>query len=195
MAAAPTTNHTKQHDQTAASQSLQERFARVQLLLLDVDGVLTDGSVTWVSEGVEQKTFHTRDGLGIRLWQRAGGSVGIVTGRSSRAVQCRAEELGIAMVRQGVDDKLAEAEAILTECGLSWEQVAFIGDDLPDLPVVLRCGLGVAVADACAEVAAAAAIVTRLPGGRGAVREVIEQMLRARGSWDSIVQQYAAVRA
>ena len=196
MAAAPTLNHAKQHAQeTSASQLLQERLASVQLLLLDVDGVLTDGSVTWTNEGVEQKTFHTHDGLGIRLWQRAGGSVGIVTGRSSRAVQYRAEELGIAIVRQGIDDKLAETEAILAECGLSWEQVAFIGDDLPDLPVVLRCGLGVAVADACAEVTAAAAIVTRLPGGRGAVREVIEQMLRARGSWDAIVQQYAAVRA
>jgi len=196
MAAAPTLNHAKQHAQeTSASQLLQERLASVQLLLLDVDGVLTDGSVTWTNEGVEQKTFHTHDGLGIRLWQRAGGSVGIVTGRSSRAVQYRAEELGIAIVRQGIDDKLAETEAILAECGLSWEQVAFIGDDLPDLPVVLRCGLGVAVADACAEVTAAAAIVTRLPGGRGAVREVIEQMLRAICSWDSIVQQYAAVRA
>ena len=173
---------------------LDDRLARVQLLLLDVDGVLTDGGVTWTNDGIEQKTFSIRDGLGIRLWQQAGGRTGIVTGRSSHVVQLRADELGIAIVRQGVDDKLAAATAILRECGLSWEQTAFIGDDLPDLPVVMRCGVGVAVADACPELAAAATLVTGLPGGRGAVREVIERLLKARGSWDGIVRRYAAVR-
>ena len=173
---------------------LDDRLARVQLLLLDVDGVLTDGGVTWTNEGIEQKTFSIRDGLGIRLWQQAGGRTGIVTGRSSHVVQLRADELGIAIVRQGVDDKLAAATAILGECGLSWEQTAFIGDDLPDLPVVMRCGVGVAVADACPELAASATLVTCLPGGRGAVREVIERLLKARGSWDGIVRRYAAVR-
>ena len=173
---------------------LESRLARVQLLLLDVDGVLTDGGVTWANDGIEQKTFHIRDGLGLRLWQRAGCRTGIVTGRSSRVVQLRAEELGIAIVRQGVDDKLDAAAAILAECGLSWEQAAFVGDDLPDLPVVMRCGVGIAVADACAGVRDAAAVVTLLPGGRGAVREVIERMLRARGSWDAIVSRYATAR-
>lgn len=174
---------------------LERRLARVQLLLLDVDGVLTDGGVTWSNEGVEAKTFHIRDGLGLRVWQRAGCRAGIVTGRSSHVVQLRAEELGIDIVRQGVDDKSQAAAAIVAECGLSWEQTAFMGDDLPDLPVVMRCGVGLAVADACAEVRAAAALVTTLPGGRGAVREAIERMLRARGSWEAIVARYASQRA
>ena len=174
---------------------LDRRLAGVQLLLLDCDGVLTDGGVTWSDDGVEQKTFHIRDGLGIRGWQRAGGRTGIITGRSSRIVERRAAELGIEFVRQGVDDKLTVAGAIIKECGLSWEQTAFMGDDLPDLPVVSRCGVGAAVADACAELRAAAAVVTSLPGGRGAVRELIERMLRARGGWERIVSEYTTARA
>jgi 3-deoxy-D-manno-octulosonate 8-phosphate phosphatase (KDO 8-P phosphatase) len=174
---------------------LDRRLAGVQLLLLDCDGVLTDGGVTWSDDGVEQKTFHIRDGLGIRAWQRAGGRTGIITGRSSRIVERRAAELGIEFVRQGVDDKLTVAGAIIKECGLSWEQTAFMGDDLPDLPVVSRCGVGAAVADACAELLAAAAVVTSLPGGRGAVRELIERMLRARGGWERIVSEYTTARA
>jgi 3-deoxy-D-manno-octulosonate 8-phosphate phosphatase (KDO 8-P phosphatase) len=174
---------------------LDSRLARVQLLLLDVDGVLTDGGVTWSNDGVEQKTFNIRDGLGLRLWQRAGCRAGIVTGRSSRIVQLRAEELGIGIVRQGVEDKLEVAGAIVAECGFSWEQTAFIGDDLPDLPVVLRCGVGAAVADACPELVAAADLVTRRPGGRGAVRELIERLLAARGGWAPIVARYATARS
>ncbi len=170
---------------------LESRLAGVRLLLLDVDGVLTDGGVTWGNDGIEQKTFHIRDGLGLRLWQRAGGMTGIVTGRSSHVVQVRAEELGIGIVRQGVEDKLAAAAAIVAENAMAWEQVAFVGDDLPDLPVIRRVGVGIAVADACAEVRAAAAWVTALPGGRGAVREVVERLLQARGGWDSIVARYA----
>jgi 3-deoxy-D-manno-octulosonate 8-phosphate phosphatase (KDO 8-P phosphatase) len=177
-----------------AAADLDRRLARVQLLLLDVDGVLTDGGVTWNNQGIESKTFHIRDGLGLKLWQRAGCRAGIVTGRSSHVVQLRAGELGIGIVRQGVEDKLATTAAILADAGLAWEDAAFIGDDLPDLPVIARCGVGIAVADACAEVRAAAALVTQLPGGRGAVREAIERLLRARGSWDSIVGRYAAQR-
>jgi YrbI family 3-deoxy-D-manno-octulosonate 8-phosphate phosphatase len=126
--------------------ALHQRLAQVKLLLVDVDGVLTEGGVTWTNEGIEQKTFHIRDGLGIRLWQRAGGRTGIVTGRASRVVQLRAEELGIGIVRQGVEDKLETTAAILAECGVAWEQTAFVGDDLPDLAVMMRCGVGVAVA-------------------------------------------------
>ena len=173
---------------------LDRRLARVQLLLLDVDGVLTDGGVTWNNQGIESKTFHIRDGLGLKLWQRAGCRAGIVTGRSSHVVQLRAGELGIGIVRQGVEDKLATTAAILADLGLAWEDAAFIGDDLPDLPVIARCGVGIAVADACAEVRAAAALVTDLPGGRGAVREAIERLLGARGSWESIVGRYAVQR-
>jgi YrbI family 3-deoxy-D-manno-octulosonate 8-phosphate phosphatase len=175
-----------------APTDLETRLARVQLLLLDVDGVLTDGGVTWSNDGIEAKTFHIRDGLGLRLWQRAGGRVGLVTGRSSHVVQLRADELGIGIVRQGVDDKLEAAGAIVAACGLVWEETAFMGDDLPDLPVVRRAGVGIAVADACAEVRAAAPLVTDLPGGRGAVREAIERLLRARGAWEAIVARYAA---
>jgi len=171
---------------------LEHRLAGIQLLLLDCDGVLTDGGVTWSSDGVECKTFHIRDGLGIRGWQRAGGRTGIITGRSSRIVERRAAELGIEFVRQGIDDKFAAADEIIKECGLSWEQTAFMGDDLPDLPVVRRCGVGAAVADACTELREAAAVVTSLPGGRGAVRELVERMLRARGGWEAIVSGYIA---
>ena len=136
---------------------LDRRLARVQLLLLDVDGVLTDGGVTIDNQGVESKTFHIRDGLALRAWQRAGLAAGIVTGRTSRVVELRAAELGIGIVRQGVDDKLA-------------------------------------VADACDDLRRAADVVTGLPGGRGAVRELIERMLRARGGWDAVVSRYAASR-
>jgi 3-deoxy-D-manno-octulosonate 8-phosphate phosphatase (KDO 8-P phosphatase) len=180
---------------TTSHTDIDRRLAQVQLLLLDCDGVLTDGGVTLTDDGVEQKTFHIRDGLGIRGWQRAGGRTGIVTGRSSRVVERRAAELGIEFVRQGVDDKLAVANAIIEQCGLSWEQTAFVGDDLPDLPVVARCGVGVAVADACPELIAAAAVVTSRPGGRGAVRELVERMLRARGGWEAVVAAYTAPRA
>ena len=173
---------------------LNTRLARVQLLLLDVDGVLTDGGVTWNNHGIEAKTFNIRDGLGIKLWQRAGGQTGIVTGRSSHVVQLRADELGIGIVRQGVTDKLDMVEAILAETAVSWEQTAFIGDDLPDLAVVRRSGVGIAVADAAAELRSAAAMVTILPGGRGAVREVVERLLVARGSWDGIVARFAGRR-
>jgi 3-deoxy-D-manno-octulosonate 8-phosphate phosphatase (KDO 8-P phosphatase) len=165
-------------------------LATIQLLLLDCDGVLTDGGVTWSEDGIEQKTFHIRDGLGIKLWQQAGGQVGIVTGRSSRVVEWRARELGIDFVRQGVGDKLAVVADLVAAAGLGWEAVAYVGDDLPDLPVVSRVGLGVAVADACPELRAAAGLVTSLPGGQGAVRELIERLLKARGGWEELIASY-----
>ena len=165
-------------------------LATIQLLLLDCDGVLTDGGVTWSEDGIEQKTFHIRDGLGIKLWQQAGGQVGIVTGRSSRVVEWRARELGIDFVRQGVGDKLAVVADLVAAAGLGWEAVAYVGDDLPDLPVVSRVGLGVAVADACPELRAAAGLVTSLPGGQGAVRELIERLLKARGGWEDLIASY-----
>jgi len=165
-------------------------LATIQLLLLDCDGVLTDGGVTWSEDGIEQKTFHIRDGLGIKLWQQAGGQVGIVTGRSSRVVEWRARELGIDFIRQGVGDKLAVVADLVAAADLGWEAVAYVGDDLPDLPVVSRVGLGVAVADACPELRAAAGLVTSLPGGQGAVRELIERLLKARGGWEELIASY-----
>ena len=107
-------------------------------------------------------------------------------------VERRAAELGIEILRQGIEDKLTAAAEVIKECGLSWDEAAFLGDDLPDLPVVMRCGVGAAVADACEELRRAAVLVTTLPGGRGAVRELIERMLKARGGWDAIVAHYAA---
>jgi len=177
-----------------ADASLAERLARIRMLLLDVDGVLTDGGVAWHDDAIEQKTFHIRDGLGLRVWARAGGAVGIVTGRSSTVVELRARELGIGIVRQGVDDKWKATDEVLAEAGVPWEEAAFVGDDLPDLPVILSCGVGIAVADACDEVRAAADLVTTARGGRGAVREVVERLLKSRGVWDAVVSGYAHAR-
>lgn len=173
---------------------LDRRLARVELLLLDVDGVLTDGGVTLGPDGEETKTFHIRDGLGLRLWRRAGCRAGLVTGRASRAVERRAAELGIDIVRQGVADKAAAVAAIVTECDLDAARVAFMGDDLPDLAAMRACGVKLAPADACREVRTAADLVSALPGGRGAVREVVERMLVARGVWDELAARCAAGR-
>jgi len=177
-----------------AADQLEHRLERVRLLLLDVDGVLTAGGVGWSNDGIELKTFHIRDGLGIRLWQKAGGLVGIVTGRSSHVVELRAGELGIEIVRQGVDEKHAVVAVILEELGLSWQEVAFMGDDLPDLAAVEASGVGVAVADACRELREVADLVTEARGGHGAVREVVERLLVARGAWEPIVRRFRAVR-
>jgi len=177
-----------------APPDLEHRLARVELLLLDVDGVLTDGGVTLGPDGDEWKTFHIRDGLGLRLWRRAGCRAGFVTGRSSRAVERRAVELGIDIVRQGVADKAAEVADIVAACGIAAERTAFMGDDLPDLAAMAACGVGLAPADACREVREAAALVTALPGGRGAVREAVERLLGARSAWAPLAARCAAGR-
>ena len=167
-----------------------DRCRRIQLILSDVDGVLTSGGIVFDNQGVELKQFHIRDGLGIRLWQRAGRKFGLITGRSSQIVKVRAAELGIDIVRQGFEQKWQAAEEIFRSLSLSPDQVCFIGDDLPDLPVIHRVGLGVAVADAAAEVRAAAHLVTVKPGGHGAVRELIETVLKAQGRWEDVVEKY-----
>ena len=172
--------------------SLHQRAARIELLLLDVDGVLTDGSIVYGGEDLELKRFHVRDGSGLKLWQRAGKRAAILSGRSSRAVDRRAAELGVSPVFQGRTEKLPAFEELLAATGLRAEQVCAIGDDLPDLPVFLRCGLGIAVADACRELREAADYTTSLPGGRGAVRDAIEWLLKLQGSWDELVATYRA---
>jgi 3-deoxy-D-manno-octulosonate 8-phosphate phosphatase (KDO 8-P phosphatase) len=171
---------------------LAARAARVELLLLDVDGVLTDGGIVYTDDGVELKRFHVRDGSGLKLWQLAGKRAAIVSGRDSPAVAARAAELGVAPVLQGRADKLPAFEAVLAETGLRPEQVCAVGDDLPDLPVLRRCGLAVAVADACLEVREAADYVTAAPGGRGAVRDVVEWLLRLQGAWGGLVARFRA---
>lgn len=170
--------------------NLEERCQPIRLLLSDVDGVMTDGGVVFDNQGIETKVFNIRDGLGIRLWQRAGHRFGIVTGRSSGIVQRRAAELDIELVRQGVADKLPVVREISELFSLSPEQVAYIGDDLPDLPAINNAGLGIAVADACEELREAADLVTTIPGGRGAVREAIETILKHQGHWTDILKTY-----
>ena len=160
------------------------------MLVLDVDGVLTDGRIIYGDTGVEVKAFHVRDGSALKIWQALGKGVALITGRSSRVVDVRAAELGITQVYQGASDKLAVYRRLLTDGGLKTEQVCAVGDDLPDLPVLANAGLAVAVADACAEIQAAAHYVTRTAGGRGAVRETVEWILRGQGRWQAVVDRY-----
>jgi 3-deoxy-D-manno-octulosonate 8-phosphate phosphatase (KDO 8-P phosphatase) len=170
--------------------NLTDHCRRVELILSDVDGVLTDGGIWYDNQGVELKSFHIRDGLGIKLWQRAGFKFGILTARSSHIVKLRASELGVDLVRQGFEDKLPILHELLKELRLTPEQACYIGDDLTDLPVIRTVGLGAAVADAAAEVRAVAALVTRHAGGRGAVRELVETILKAKGRWEDVIQTY-----
>jgi 3-deoxy-D-manno-octulosonate 8-phosphate phosphatase (KDO 8-P phosphatase) len=171
---------------------LEERCRNVELVLSDVDGVLTDGGVIFDNQGIELKQFHIRDGLGIRLWQKAGFRFGLLTSRSSHIVKMRAAELNIEIIRQGFEEKLPAAQDVIRGLRLQPEQVCYIGDDLPDLPVINYVGLGVAVADAAKEVRAAADYVTRLPGGRGAVRELIELVLQAKNRWEDLIRNYVS---
>lgn len=170
--------------------SVAKNCQAIELILSDVDGVMTDGRIIFNNEGIETKRFHTHDGLGIRLWQGVGGKFGIVTGRSSHIVSVRAAELGVEIVRQGSANKLETVRAIAAELQLRAEQVCFIGDDLPDLACVRHVGLGVAVADASDEIRRAADYVTKASGGAGAVRETIEMILKAQGHWEDLLQKY-----
>jgi 3-deoxy-D-manno-octulosonate 8-phosphate phosphatase (KDO 8-P phosphatase) len=162
----------------------RDRIAAIELLVLDVDGVLTDGHITYTDAGHEIKSFHVRDGTGIKVWRLSGKRTAILTGRSSPIVNRRAAELGIDVVVQGNDKKLEGFRRILSETGLRADQACMVGDDLPDLSVLRECGIGVAVANAAPELKAAAAYVTSLPGGDGAVREVIEWLMRSQGTWE-----------
>jgi 3-deoxy-D-manno-octulosonate 8-phosphate phosphatase (KDO 8-P phosphatase) len=169
---------------------LASRCRPIELMLSDVDGVLTDGGVIFDNQGIEIKRFHIRDGLGIKLWQRAGHHFGLVTGRASHIVQLRAVELGVDLVRQGVEDKLPAVKQIIAQHQLRAENVCYIGDDLPDLPVLRHVGLAVVVGDGCEELHRAAHYATTAHGGHGAVREVIELILKAQGRWNDVLQKY-----
>jgi 3-deoxy-D-manno-octulosonate 8-phosphate phosphatase (KDO 8-P phosphatase) len=171
------------------SPTLQDRCTGIEMLVVDVDGVLTDGGIIHGSGGAELKQFHVRDGAGLKVWHQAGKRSALITGRTSPVVDVRAAELGIAFVVQGAADKLAAYRGLLERTGLPPAAVCYLGDDLPDLPPVYRCGLAAAVADACAEVRAVAHYVTRAAGGRGAVREVIELILRCQGAWQRVVDE------
>jgi len=169
---------------------IERRAARVKLLLMDCDGVLTDGRITLLDNGDEEKGFHTRDGHGLVLLHRAGLQSGIISGRTSRAVERRARDLGITHVRQGTWNKVKDFEEVLEAAKVSEHEVGFIGDDVIDIPLMRRAMLGVAVADASEETRAFAHYVTRLPGGFGAVREVCELILKAQGRWRELMKRY-----
>ena len=162
----------------------------IRLILSDVDGVLTDGRIVFDNQGIESKNFHVRDGLGIRLWTEAGFRFGIITSRSSHIVKVRCDELGIDLVRQGLKEKLPVARKIMDELHLQPQQVAYIGDDLPDLAIMNEVGLAIAVADAADDVIAAAQLVTKRAGGQGAVREAIETILKSKKRWKEIVRKF-----
>jgi 3-deoxy-D-manno-octulosonate 8-phosphate phosphatase (KDO 8-P phosphatase) len=173
---------------------VEQRAARIKLLLMDCDGVLTDGRIWLFENGEEQKGFHTRDGLGIELLHRAGLRSGIISGRRSSAVETRARTLGMSFVIQGHENKLQAFADVLAQAGAINAEVAYIGDDLNDVPLMLQSGLGVAVADASLEAREHAHYVTRAAGGFGAVREVIELILKSQGRWDDLIKRYIEPR-
>jgi 3-deoxy-D-manno-octulosonate 8-phosphate phosphatase (KDO 8-P phosphatase) len=162
-------------------QDLLQKAAQIELLVLDVDGVLTDGRLYLADDGNEFKAFHSRDGHGLKMLQRQGVAIAVISGRRSRAVERRMADLGISQVQLGVDDKLAAFIQLLGERGLTAEQVAYVGDDVIDLPVMSRVGLAIAVQDADPFVQRHAHWQTPSAGGHGAVREVCELLLEARG--------------
>jgi 3-deoxy-D-manno-octulosonate 8-phosphate phosphatase (KDO 8-P phosphatase) len=168
--------------------TLDAKAARVRLLLLDVDGVMTDGVVIMHADGSESKGFHIRDGAAIVWAQKAGLTVGLLSARTSGATAQRAAQLGIRTVAQGVTSKLVSYEQIIKDAGVTDDAVAYMGDDLLDIPVLRRVGLSAAPADAAAEVRERVDWVSASGGGRGAVRELIELVLRTQERWDAIVQ-------
>jgi 3-deoxy-D-manno-octulosonate 8-phosphate phosphatase (KDO 8-P phosphatase) len=167
-----------------------QRAQAIRLLILDVDGVLTDGCLYFGPKGETLKVFNVRDGHGLKMAQRAGIEVAFVSGRRSDAAYHRARELGISRFHEGVRDKVAVLEEIIAAMQIKPAEVAAVGDEVVDLPHMSRVGLAVAVADAVPEVRAAAHWVTSLPGGRGAVREVCDLLLKARGKWEGIVRPW-----
>jgi 3-deoxy-D-manno-octulosonate 8-phosphate phosphatase (KDO 8-P phosphatase) len=170
--------------------AVERRASRIKLLLMDCDGVLTDGRIWLTEDGGEQKTFNTHDGLGLDLLHRAGLRSGVITGRKAAALDRRAHELGVEFVRQGDPNKVAAFEEILRLADVNEGEVAFVGDDLTDIPLMQRAELAVAVADAVEEARSVAHYVTRAEGGRGAVREVVELILKSQGRWSDLVERY-----
>jgi 3-deoxy-D-manno-octulosonate 8-phosphate phosphatase (KDO 8-P phosphatase) len=170
----------------------QQKASQIKLVLLDVDGVLTDGVVIMHGDGSESKGFHIRDGAGIVWAQRAGLTIGLLSARSSGATTHRAAQLAVRIVMQGVASKLAAYEDILSSTGLKDAAVAYMGDDLLDLPVLRRAGLSAAPADAAPEVRERVDWIAEAGGGKGAVRELIEMILRAQQRWDDVIREYGS---
>jgi len=168
----------------------RDKLKRIKLLLLDVDGVLTDGSIIYNDSGAETKVFNVKDGLGIKMLMKAGIQVGIVTGRTSKALYHRCNNLGISLIFDGVRDKPSVLELISERTGLPAEDIAFVGDDLIDLPLLKQVGLSIAVADAHETVIENVDMVTSKKGGAGAVREVCEAILKAQGLWSKVLEYF-----
>jgi YrbI family 3-deoxy-D-manno-octulosonate 8-phosphate phosphatase len=156
----------------------EERCRKIKLLLFDVDGTATDGTIYFGPTGEALKGFHVRDGLGLKIWHEAGFRSGIISGRRSPMVDLRGSQLGVQFIRQGYDVKLVALEEILKEAKVSADECAFVGDDTPDIEVMERVGVGFAVADAHEEVRKAARYITKVDGGRGAIREVIDLLMK-----------------
>ena len=169
---------------------IDARAKRIKLLLMDCDGVLTDGRLWLMVDSDEQKAFHARDGQGISLCHHAGLKTGIITGRTSSAVERRAQDLKMSYVRQEAKDKIKALDEILAAAGVSANECAYIGDDVADIPVMHRVALAVAVADAVEETKQASHYVTKLKGGHGAVREVCDLVLKAQGKWDEVMERF-----
>ena len=169
---------------------MENQLARIKLLLLDVDGVLTDGRIIYDNQGNELKAFDVKDGHGLKMVQRAGIKVGIITGRRSAVVSRRAQELGIEILYQGALRKLEPYLEILSAQNLTDQQVAYVGDDIVDLPILHRVGFSATVADAVPDLFPYVDYVATRPGGGGAVREICDLLLRASGQWDEITKRY-----
>ena len=166
------------------------RARKIRLLVMDVDGVLTDGRMVLSDRGEELKMFHTHDGIGQALAHRAGLRTALVTGETSPIAKARGEKLGVGTVVLGARRKGDVVDALLAEHGMSRDALAYIGDDLLDLPALQRAGLAVTVADAVADVKAVAHVVTKAAGGHGAVRECVELLLRAQGVWETVYRAF-----
>ncbi len=169
---------------------VERRAAGLRLLLLDCDGVLTDGRITPVPGGDELKSFHTRDGHGLVLLHRAGLQSAVISGRTSSALTRRARDLGVTHLRQGTHNKIVEFREVLEAAGVTGQETCVVGDDVTDIPLMRRSALAVAVADATEDTRAAAHYVTRAPGGFGAVREVCELILKSQGKWGEMMKRY-----
>ncbi|HEY3138006.1 MAG TPA: HAD-IIIA family hydrolase [Blastocatellia bacterium] len=173
-----------------SSQEIIDRARRIELLILDCDGVLTDGRIIMLPDGDETKAFDVKDGHAIVMAQRAGLQVAIISGRKSSVVRARAKELGVAHLYEMAWVKMEPFEKVLAEEALSDEQVCYVGDDVVDIPLLRRAGLAVSVADAVEEVKQHSHLVTTRRGGRGAVREVIELILKSQDKWDGAMSRY-----
>ncbi|OQY02247.1 MAG: phenylphosphate carboxylase subunit delta [Desulfobacteraceae bacterium 4572_130] len=169
---------------------LKKKLGQIKLLLLDVDGILTDGKITYTENGKEIKNFDSKDGLGLKLLMESGVKVGIITGRKSKALTARCKNLGINIIFDNIKNKIKALDTILKETGISTENTAFAGDDLPDLCVMKKVGLSITVSDACSDVIKEADIVIPQRGGKGAVRQICEDILKAKNLWSNIISGF-----